>query len=66
MKWKKVDVKTWESHFSNKFDFIVAQENSRFILDIFNKRIKNNSDAYMDSFELGSLKEAKQDAENYL
>lgn len=66
MKWKKVDVKIWEDNFSNKYDFIVTREKDQFILDIFNKRIKNSSEAYIESFELGSLKEAKNDAESYL
>lgn len=66
MKWKKIDGNKWEDTFSKRYDFIVTKERRKFILDIFNKRIKNISEAYINSFELSSLKEAKQDAENYL
>ncbi len=66
MKWKKLKTSAWGSQFSKKFDFVVTREKGRFILDIFNKRIKDTNKAYIDSFELSSLKEAKYDAENYI
>jgi len=66
MKWQNVDSKTWEDKFSEKYDFIVTGENGLFILDIFTKRIKKNSQAYIESFEYKSTKEAKEDAEKYI
>ena len=46
MKWKKFGAKEWTS-FSKEFDFVLNKENGLFILDNFNKRIKNISPEYI-------------------
>lgn len=66
MGWEKIAINTWEKSSSNNFDFVITKENRKFIMDIFNKNIEDNSESYIESVEFGSLKDAKFDAVNYI
>ena len=66
MEWKKIAINTWEESSSNSFDFVITKENRKFIMDIFNKNIEDNSESYIESVEFGSLNDAKFDATNHI
>ena len=63
MVWKKLNEKTWEK-IGKKYEFIVTKYAKYISLDIFNAKIKDNDDAYIDSIECDTVTEAKKEASN--
>jgi len=68
LRWKKIDKKTWENQEKKrKYDFVITQEGkNRFILDIFDAKIKDSDKAHKDSIDYKTLEEAKCEAQNWL
>lgn len=65
MNWKKLSKFEYESD-NEKYDFHLRKEDKKWILDIFDKTIQHNSQAYIESFQFTSLKEAQKEAKLYL
>ena len=66
--WKKIDKNTWENQEKKrKYDFIITQEGkNRFILDIFDSKIKDSDKAHKSSSEHSTLLDAKKEAIEWL
>lgn len=66
--WKEIKKNQWENQEKKrKYDFYITQQKSnRFILDIFDSKIKDNDDAYMESNVYTSLQEAKKEAQKWV
>lgn len=66
--WKKIDKNTWENQEKKrKYDFIITQEGkNRFILDVFDAKIKDNDKAHKDSTNHSTLLKAKIEAKKWL
>ena len=65
--WKEIKKKQWENQEKKrKYDFYITQQKSnRFILDIFDSKIKDNDDAYIESKVYTSLQLAKKEAQKW-
>ena len=66
--WKKIDKNTWENQEKKrKYDFIITQEGkNRFILDIFDSKIKDSDKAHKSSSEHSTLLDAKKESIEWL
>lgn len=51
---------------NKKYDFNIRKERGFWILDIFDHKIKDPSEAFMESIELSELKTAKTEAEGWI
>ncbi len=50
----------------NTVDFAISYENGEFVADIFNAKIDNASQAYIESITYDTLEEAKYDMSRYI
>ena len=65
--WSKIANNQFELITSKYNFYITFDESSKiWILDVFNEKIENNSNSYIDSFEFDSLIQAKNEAENFI
>lgn len=65
--WKEIKKNQWENQEKKrKYDFYITQQGKRFILDIFDSKIKDNDDAYMESKVYTSLQDAKKEAQKWV
>ncbi len=47
-------------------DFAISYDNGEFVADVFNAKIDNANQAYIESISYNTLEEAKQDMNNYI
>ena len=65
LKWKQLGNRQQEAvSLNRKYDFVIDARNE-IILLIFNHRIKDKNKAYIDSMEYDTIRDAKEDAENW-
>lgn len=66
--WKKIEKNQWENQEKKrKYDFYITQQSPNwFILDIFDSKIKDKDDAYIESVTSESLQDAKKEAQRWV
>lgn len=69
LEWEKIKSKSGTSYHAvsldEKYDFCIDVDNKPQALIVFNNKIDDMEKAFIEAIEVKSIKEAKQEAENY-
>ena len=63
--WEKLDKITYQNENPKEFDFVITKEGRKYVMDIFDAKIKDSNQAYIETLTNFDLVKMKKEASNY-